>query len=136
MSKIASSIFIVGGEKIVMMILQFLGNIILARILSPDDYGTISMVAVFIALSTIFVDSGLGGSLVYYKDTNKKDYNTVFWFNLIVSVLIYFILFVSSDFVGAFYNNNQISNIFIYNINRTICRTSIYYYILKIIIVL
>ncbi len=111
MSKIASSIFIVGGEKIVMMILQFLGNIILARILSPDDYGTISMVAVFIALSTIFVDSGLGGSLVYYKDTNKKDYNTVFWFNLIVSVLIYFILFVSSDFVGAFYNNNQISNI-------------------------
>lgn len=55
-----------------MMILQFLGNIILARILSPDDYGTISMVAVFIALSTIFVDSGLGGSLVYYKDTNKK----------------------------------------------------------------
>lgn len=111
MSKTVKSIFIVGGEKIVMMILQFLGNIILARILSPNDYGTISMVAVFIALSTIFVESGLGGSLVYYKDTNKKDYNTVFWFNLIISIMIYFILFFLSDFVGTFYNNYQISKI-------------------------
>ena len=78
-------------------------NIILARILSPADFGIIGMTAIFITLSTSLVDSGFTGALTRKKDTVKADFDTVFYFNLAVSCLLYAVLFFCSPFIARFF---------------------------------
>ena len=78
-------------------------NIILARILSPADFGIIGMTAIFMTLSTSLVDSGFTGALTRKKDTVKADFDTVFYFNLAVSCLLYAVLFFCSPFIARFF---------------------------------
>ena len=78
-------------------------NIILARILSPSDFGIIGMTAIFMTLSTSLVDSGFTGALTRKKDTVKADFDTVFYFNLAVSCLLYAVLFFCSPFIARFF---------------------------------
>ena len=70
-----------------------LANIFLARILSPEDFGIIAMTTIFMTLSTSLVDSGFTGALTRKKDAVKADFDTVFHFNLGVSVILYFVLY-------------------------------------------
>lgn len=88
--------------------IHFIIGIILARLLSPSDFGLIGMCAVLIALGTTFVDSGFGIALIRKKDCTETDYNTVFYFNLIVSVLFYIILFSTAPYVSNFFNQPQL----------------------------
>lgn len=83
---------------------QFVLGIILARILSPEDYGLIGMIMIFLAISITFTDSGFSKALIQKKDRDEKDFSTVFYFNLIVAVGFYFVLFVTSPFIAQFYN--------------------------------
>ena len=78
-------------------------NIILARILSPSDFGIIGMTAIFMTLSTSLVDSGFTGALTRKKDAVKADFDTVFYFNLAVSCLLYAVLFFCSPFIARFF---------------------------------
>ena len=78
-------------------------NIILARILSPADFGIIGMTAIFMTLSTSLVDSGFSGALTRKKDAVKADFDTVFYFNLAVSCLLYAVLFFCSPFIARFF---------------------------------
>ncbi len=78
-------------------------NIILARILSPADFGIIGMTAIFMTLSTSLVDSGFTGALTRKKDAVKADFDTVFYFNLAVSCLLYAVLFFCSSFIAMFF---------------------------------
>ena len=78
-------------------------NIILARILSPADFGIIGMTAIFMTLSTSLVDSGFTGALTRKKDAVKADFDTVFYFNLAVSCLLYAVLFFCSPFIARFF---------------------------------
>lgn len=78
-------------------------NIILARILSPADFGIIGMTAIFMTLSTSLVDSGFTGALTRKKDTVKADFDTIFYFNLAVSCLLYAVLFFCSPFIARFF---------------------------------
>lgn len=100
---IKKSIFIVGVEKLSMMLLHLITSIILARLLLPSDYGTVAILAVFIGLSNLIVDSGLGGSLIYHKDVDNKDYSTVFWMNIFTAILVYIIIYISANPLSAFY---------------------------------
>lgn len=100
---VKKSIFIVGIEKFSMILFQFITSIILARLLHPSDYGIIAMLSIFIALSSTIVDSGFGGSLVYYKDVTKKDYSTVFWINILISVSLYSLIYIFADEISEFY---------------------------------
>ena len=84
--------------------IQFILQILMARILMPDDYGVIAMLAIFIAISQSFIDSGFSNALVQKSDRNEKDYATVFYFNIGVGILFFFILFFSSPFISSFYN--------------------------------
>lgn len=102
-------LLIVGSEKILITLIQFFGNVILARLLSPEDYGIIAMVAIFIAISSLFIESGFGGSLIYYKDVGEKDYSTVFWFNFLMGIVIYLLLFSTSGLIANFYNVPRLS---------------------------
>ena len=80
-------------------------NIILARILSPSDFGIIGMTAIFMTLSTSLVDSGFTGALTRKKDAVKADFDTVFYFNLAVSCLLYAVLFLCAPLIAGFFSN-------------------------------
>lgn len=84
--------------------ISFVSNIVLARLLTPDDYGCIGMLAIFITVSNTFVDGGFGSALIQKKDVTQKDYSTIFWWNLFLSVVLYGVLFISAPAVSRFYN--------------------------------
>lgn len=88
--------------------IQFIVGIVLARILSPKEFGLIGMITIFIAISQSFVDSGFGSALIRKKDCTAEDYSTVFIFNLLVSILFYLLLFVTASYISAYFNEPQL----------------------------
>lgn len=87
---------------------QFFIGILLARLLSPDDYGLISLIMIFAALSLVLVESGFGQALIRKKDATELDYNSVFYFNIFTSILLYSILFFSTPYIAAYFNQPQL----------------------------
>ncbi|MBI9035726.1 MAG: lipopolysaccharide biosynthesis protein [Bacteroidales bacterium] len=92
------------GSRVILLITQ----IILARLLSPEDFGLIGMLTVFIIISQVFVDSGFGNALIQKQDANKLDYSTVFFCNIIVSIVLYGILFFTAPLVAGFFNQIEL----------------------------
>lgn len=89
----------------------FIVSIILARLLLPSEFGLIALLSVFIAVGTTLINSGLSLSLIRTKEVDDDDYSTVFYFNLIISVTIYFIIFITAPYIADFYNQPQLSSI-------------------------
>lgn len=87
----------------------FIVGIILARLLTPKEFGLIGMVTVFIAISATFVNSGFGQALIRKQECTAKDYSTVFYFNIIVSSLFYLILFFTAPLISEFFNEPQLT---------------------------
>ena len=87
---------------------QFLIMIVMARLLTPHDYGLIGMLAIFIAVAQSLIDSGFSQALIRKQDRTEVDNNTVFYFNIVVSALLYLILYVSAPLVADFYNTQQL----------------------------
>lgn len=83
---------------------QFLFGIILARLLSPEDYGTIAMPLVFLAIAQCIIDSGFSTALIRKPDLTEDDLSTAFYFNIGVGVVCYLLLFFSSPLIAEFYN--------------------------------
>ena len=83
--------------------IQFIIGIIMARILSPKEYGLIGMLTIFIAVSQYFINSGLGHALIRKKDPSQTDYSTVFFFNMVVGIVCFIILFFCSDLISRFF---------------------------------
>ena len=90
---------------------QFLFGIILARLLSPEDYGTIAMPLVFLAIAQCFIDSGFSTALIRKPDLTEEDLSTAFYFNIGVGVICYFALFLSSPLIADFYNTPILSDL-------------------------
>lgn len=84
--------------------ITFFLSIILARYISPAEYGLTGMLSIFISISNILLNSGLSSALVRDKKASKDDYSTVFYFNIIVSCGLYMILFFFAPLIAAFYN--------------------------------
>lgn len=91
--------------------ITFVVGIILARILSPREFGLIGMIAVFIAVSNSFINSGFGSALIRNKDCTQMDYSTVFFFNLSAGLLLFVVLFFSAPSIGNFFNEPQLIQI-------------------------
>lgn len=83
--------------------IQFIFAIIIARLLTPEDYGIIAMPTVFIALSQCFVNSGFSGAIVRKHDIKKEDLSTAFLFSVSLGIIFYLILFISSPLIASFY---------------------------------
>ena len=81
----------------------FIVSLFLARILSPEDYGTVSLILVITAVLQVFVDSGLGCALIQKKDPDDLDYSSVFFFNIFICLILYGLLFVTAPFISTFY---------------------------------
>lgn len=83
--------------------ISFVISILLARILSPSDYGVIGMIGIFMAIAQTFIDSGFGSALIRKKDCTDTDYSTAFYFNIVVGIVSYLILFISAPFIADFF---------------------------------
>lgn len=84
--------------------IQFVVNLILARILLPVDFGAIGMIAIFIAVSTTLIEGGFGSALIQKKEPSQTDYSTIFFWNLAISTSLYVILFVCSPLIADFFD--------------------------------
>ena len=99
------------AEKCGAQVVNFVVSIILARLLTPADYGLIGLITVFISVALVFARSGMGQALVQKKDANDEDFSTVFYYSLGVSLLIYAILFFAAPYIAAFYNEPQLVDV-------------------------
>lgn len=90
---------------------QFLFGIILARLLSPEDYGIIAMPLVFLAIAQCFIDSGFSGALIRKPDLTEDDLSTAFYFNIGVGVVCYVLLFLTSPLIADFYHTPILANL-------------------------
>ena len=90
---------------------QFVFSIILARLLSPSDFGIIAMITIFFAVAQSFVDSGFSNALVRKTDRREEDLSTCFYFNIAVGLAAYIVLFFIAPFVATFYNQPILSPI-------------------------
>ena len=95
-------------EKISIQLISFVLNIILARLLTPNDYGTVGMLAIFIAFSNVFIDSGFSRALIQKLDRTEKDFSTTLIFNIVISVIIYITLFFCSPAIAKFYKTPEL----------------------------
>lgn len=89
----------------------FLVSIILARLLVPAEFGLIAMLGIFLGIGTALINSGLTQSLIRTQNVDEEDFSTVFFFNLVGSVLIYAIIFVVAPFIADFYNQHLLTSI-------------------------
>lgn len=87
-------------ERFSLQGIQFLLGLILARLLTPEDYGIVGMIAIFIAIAQTFVDSGFSNALIRKNNRSQEDCSTVFYFNIVVAVLLYGVLFFSSPLIA------------------------------------
>ena len=95
-------------ERFGYLTIQFVSNLVLARILIPEDFGTIGIMMVFIALANVFVDGGFSASLIQKDNITEQDKSTVFIINLILAVFAYGILFLVSPWIADFFHNEAL----------------------------
>lgn len=95
-------------ESVLVKGLSFIVSILIARVVSPDAYGLVGMLSLFLAVSTIFIEGGFSKALVQRKDCSQIDFSTVFYFNIAISILIYTVLYFSAPFIADFYKTPQL----------------------------
>lgn len=110
-SKTLSGVFWQFLQKIIGQLFGFIVTVILARLLSPDDYGVVALACMFNILVGIFVSGSMDAALIQKKDADELDYNTIFYSSLFMSFVIYCFVYVGSPYFAAFYHNEQISPI-------------------------
>lgn len=91
--------------------IQFVVSIILARLLLPSDYGVVTMIMVFTAISNAFIQAGFSTSLIQQKNSDELDYSSVFYTSFIIATLCYVILYIAAPVIADFYNMQQIKDI-------------------------
>lgn len=98
-------------ERIGTQGVQFVIQIVLARLLYPEDYGILAILMAFIALANVFVQTGFNTSLIQKKNVDEIDFSSVFWLSLLVSLLLYIVLFFTAPVIARFYKNDILSSI-------------------------
>ena len=98
-------------HKFANVLLGFISGIVLARLLTPHDYGVIGMLTIFLAVSNTFIDGGFGSALIQKKDPTDEDYSTILYWNIGFSVFLYLILFLCAPLIARFYNLPLLSDV-------------------------
>jgi O-antigen/teichoic acid export membrane protein len=99
------------ADRIANMCLQFGVNLILARLLVPDDFGAIGMIEIFITVAQVLVDGGFASALIQKKNPTQTDYSTIFYWNIIIAIVLYLAIFASSSFVSDFFRLPVLKNV-------------------------
>lgn len=108
-NKIFSGLIWKFGERILAQGVSFIVSIILTRLLAPEDYGIIAMVLIFITIADVFVSSGFATALIQKKDSDDTDFSTMFYCSLVVSIGIYFFVFIIAPIIAKFYDTPIVS---------------------------
>lgn len=96
-------------DRFGVVLLQFVINLVLARLLTPDDFGLVGMILIFVVVSQTLIDSGFGSALIQKLNPTQTDYSTVFWWNLIFSILLYAIIYLFAPDVSNFFHNQELA---------------------------
>lgn len=105
-TKVLSGLVWTFAERILAQGVSFIISIIIARLLVPEAYGTVTMVIVFINIANVFVSNGLGEALVQKKDADETDFSTMFYCSMSLAVGIYLILYIGAPYIARFYNTD------------------------------
>lgn len=98
-------------ERFAVQIVNLVASMVLARILTPSEYGVVAIVMMFLTISQVFVDLGLSQSLVANKTNDEKEYSAVFTFNLIVSIILYLLLATNASFIADYFNTPALKQV-------------------------
>ena len=109
--KAASGMVWTALQKYSTMFIHFISGIILARLLTPFDYGCIGMLSIFMVLAEAFIDGGFGQALIQKKRPTQQDYSTIFFWNLGMAVVMYVVLFFSAPAIARFYDIPLLSDV-------------------------
>lgn len=93
-------------DKFLIVGVQILIEIVLARFVSPREYGIMGMLLIIISLSQVFVDSGLGSALIFNKNRNEKDFSTAFYASIMIGVITYLFIFILAPYIATFFKTN------------------------------
>lgn len=102
-SKIFTGVLWASFQKFGNLAISFIANMILARLLTPNDFGAIGMLGIFITISQTLVDSGFGAALIQKQSIDDKDSSTIFYLNLSISFVLYIIIYLISPLIANFY---------------------------------
>lgn len=108
-NKVASGVFWKLAERLLSQATSFVISIVLARILSPDDYGLIAMVTAFTAIANVFVTSGFSTALIQKSNATSIDYASIFWCTMGMSLIVYILLFCSAPLIASFYGEPSLT---------------------------
>lgn len=103
-----NTVFWSGVERYSVILIQFIVILIISRILPPSDFGLIAIMNIFLAIAQTFIDSGFANALIQKQDRTQIDYSTVFYFNIVVSVAVYALIYGVSPAIARFYNDPQL----------------------------
>ena len=98
-------------DNFLQQITNFIVGVVLARILLPEQFGIIGIISIFISISNTFINSGLSDALINKKEATTKDYNTVFWANVIFGIFIYLVLYISSPYIALFFKQESLNDL-------------------------
>ena len=98
-------------ERCGAQLVTFIVSIVLTRILTPKDYGAVALVTVFITIIQVFLDSGSGTALVQKKDADDLHFSSVFYFNFVVCILLYLVMFFVAPLIAYFYKIPELVSI-------------------------
>ena len=104
-NKLVSNVAWKFGERMCAQIVTLIISVILARKLCPEDYGIIAVVNVFITLANVLVSDGFGNALIQKKDADDEDFSSVFYFNVLFSVFLYIILYITAPIISSFFGS-------------------------------
>lgn len=98
-------------EQIATTGITFVIGIILARLISPEEFGIVGITTIFLTILPIFSDGGFGSALIQKKDCTEKDLSSVFYFNITISIICYLLLFLSAPFISEFFESHILINV-------------------------
>ena len=90
---------------------SFVVSIVLARLLSPDDYGLLGIIAIFTAICDTLITGGMSTALIRKKDATEEDFNTAFIVNLFMSLLLYVVIFLAAPLIARFFNRIELTSL-------------------------
>lgn len=109
--KVFSGIFWKFSERILAQLISFIVSIVIARILSPDDYGLVAMSMIFISIANVFVASGFSTALIQNKEADDESFSTIFYISFLISIILYLILFFAAPLIASFYNKEELTGL-------------------------
>ena len=98
-------------DRFGVVLLQFVINVVLAHLLTPNDFGLVGMILIFVVVSQTLIDSGFGSALIQKLNPTQTDYSTVFWWNIIFSIILYAAIYIFAPNIATFFHNQELASL-------------------------